>query len=144
MYSKEFTAIKEELKLSNKELSDILLLPLSEVAEFEADVSNIPLFVAKTLRLMQSNKLVRYAFYEGAAQDKLEYETINHPTHYTSHPSGIECIQISEHMPFCIGSAIKYLWRGGLKGSKVEDLKKAAWYINREIERLSSKKENSK
>lgn len=59
------------------------------------------------------------------------------PNHYRSHPSGVECIQVTEHMNFCIGNAIKYLWRAGQKGDAVEDLKKAEWYIRREIERLS-------
>lgn len=63
-------------------------------------------------------------------------DMVNHPPHYTSHPSGVECITITEHMTFCVGNAIKYLWRAGLKGkSDIEDLKKAAWYINREIKR---------
>ncbi len=57
---------------------------------------------------------------------------VNHPPHYTSHPSGVECIQITEHMGFCVGNAIKYLWRADLKGG-VEDLQKARWYIDREL-----------
>lgn len=65
-----------------------------------------------------------------------ETDYVNHPPHYTNHPSGVECIQVTEHMNFCLGNAIKYLWRAGEKGSKLEDLKKAAWYINREISRL--------
>lgn len=64
-----------------------------------------------------------------------EHDPVNHPKHYTSHPSGIECIEVVEHMSFCIGNAIKYLWRADEKGAPIEDLKKAAWYINREIER---------
>jgi len=63
------------------------------------------------------------------------HDAVNHPTHYTSHPSGLECIQITEHMNFCIGNAIKYLWRADLKGKSIQDLKKAAWYIEREIKR---------
>ena len=59
------------------------------------------------------------------------------PPHYRDNPSGIECIQVAEHMPYCLGNAIKYLWRAGKKGDAVEDLRKAAWYINREIERLT-------
>ena len=63
-------------------------------------------------------------------------DAVNHPSHYTEHPSGIECIEVTEHMSFCIGNAIKYLWRADLKhDDATEDLKKAAWYINREIER---------
>lgn len=66
-------------------------------------------------------------------------DNVNRPEHYTSHPSGIECIEVTEHMNFNIGNAIKYLWRAGLKSDKthIEDLHKAAWYVSREIERLS-------
>ena len=60
------------------------------------------------------------------------------PDHYRSHPSGIECIQITEHMAFNLGNAVKYIWRSEIKhDSPIEDLKKAAWYINREIQRRS-------
>lgn len=60
---------------------------------------------------------------------------VNHPKHYTDHPSGVECIQITEHMNFCLGNAIKYIWRADLKGKSIEDLEKAKWYIEREIQR---------
>jgi hypothetical protein len=63
-------------------------------------------------------------------------DVVNHPPHYTSSQSGIECIEVTEHMNFCLGNAMKYLWRAGLKGSKVEDLRKAIWYIQREIDRI--------
>jgi len=65
-------------------------------------------------------------------------DMVNHPRHYTSHPSGIEVIQITEYMNFCLGNAIKYIMRSELKGKQIEDLKKAIWYINREIDRLNS------
>lgn len=71
---------------------------------------------------------------EGLAKARVA-DMVNHPKHYTSHPSGIECIQVTEHMDFCTGSAMKYLWRAGLKQDKVEDLKKAKWYIERLLER---------
>lgn len=58
---------------------------------------------------------------------------VYHPAHYTSHPSGVECIQVTQHMGFCLGNAIKYIWRADLKGSSIEDLQKARWYIDREI-----------
>lgn len=61
-------------------------------------------------------------------------DPVNHPQHYTEHPSGVECITITEHMNFNIGNAVKYLWRADLKNG-LEDLRKAAWYVNREIER---------
>lgn len=60
---------------------------------------------------------------------------INHPPHYTKHPSGVECITITEHMGFNIGNAIKYLWRADEKGAALDDLRKAIWYINREIDK---------
>lgn len=62
-------------------------------------------------------------------------DNVNHPKHYISHPSGIECIQIVEHMGFCLGNAVKYIWRADLKGHAIEDLEKARFYIDREIER---------
>ena len=63
-------------------------------------------------------------------------DPVNSPRHYNAHPSGVECIVVTEHMNFCIGNAMKYLWRAGLKGDALEDLKKARWYIDREITRL--------
>lgn len=63
-------------------------------------------------------------------------DAVNHPGHYTSHPSGVECIQVTEHMSFCLGNAIKYIWRADLKGNAIEDLQKARWYVDREIARL--------
>ncbi len=64
-------------------------------------------------------------------------DPVNHPPHYRAHPSGIECITITEHMNFCLGNAVKYIWRAGLKGDdQVQDLEKARWYITRELERL--------
>ena len=66
-----------------------------------------------------------------------DIDIVNQPLHYKSHPSSIECIQITEHMNFCLGNAIKYIWRAGLKSSsEIEDLRKARWYIEREIQRL--------
>ena len=60
-------------------------------------------------------------------------DLVNHPKHYTEHPSGIECIQITEHMGFNLGNALKYIWRCDLKKDAIEDLCKARWYIDREI-----------
>jgi hypothetical protein len=59
---------------------------------------------------------------------------IENPKHYNSHPSGIECIQVTEHMNFNLGNAMKYIWRTDHKNG-LEDLKKARWYIDREIQR---------
>lgn len=62
------------------------------------------------------------------------HDPVDHPIHYTEHPSGVEAIEITEHMNFCLGNAMKYIWRADLKGG-IEDLKKARWYIDREIDR---------
>lgn len=69
-------------------------------------------------------------------------DPINHPKHYTNHPSGIECIQITRHMGFNLGNAIKYIWRADLKGNSIEDLKKAVWYINDEIQKRDKNQED--
>ena len=66
---------------------------------------------------------------------ELGSDPVNHPTHYASHPSGVECITIAEHMGFNLGNAVKYIWRADLKNDAVKDLKKAYWYIDREIKR---------
>lgn len=72
-------------------------------------------------------------------------DSVNHPAHYNSHPSGIECIEIARHHNFNIGNTIKYLWRAGLKSEEgmedndkqIEDLNKAIWYIKDEIKRIT-------
>ena len=63
------------------------------------------------------------------------HDPVNHPKHYTGHPSGVECIQITEHMNFCLGNVMKYIWRAGEKGDALEDLRKARFYLDREIKR---------
>lgn len=73
-------------------------------------------------------------------------DNVNNPAHYTSHPSGVECIEITRHYCFAVGNAIKYLWRAGLKGElgmsdrqkEIEDLKKARWYIDDRIKQLEN------
>ena len=64
-----------------------------------------------------------------------EHDPVNHPSHYTKHPSGVECIDITRHMNFNLGNVIKYLWRSGMKEGvpDIQDLEKAAWYLNDEI-----------
>lgn len=74
-------------------------------------------------------------------------DNVNHPKHYTSDPSGIECIDITRHRNFNVGNAIKYLWRAGLKidadkssiNKQIEDLEKAVWYIVDEIHKLGGR-----
>ncbi len=63
-------------------------------------------------------------------------DNVNQPAHYKQHPSGLEAIQVTEHFNFNRGNAIKYIWRAEYKGSELEDLKKARFYIDREIQRM--------
>ena len=70
---------------------------------------------------------------------RVNHDPVNRPKHYTNHPSGIECIQITEHMGFNLGNAIKYIWRADLKHDAIEDLKKAVWYVQREITKREKK-----
>lgn len=65
-------------------------------------------------------------------------EKVDHPDHYNAHPSGVECITVVEHMTFNLGNAVKYIWRADHKTDAIEDLRKARWYIDRELERLSA------
>ena len=68
----------------------------------------------------------------------MDHDPVHNPAHYTSDPSGIECIDVTESRSFCVGSALKYLWRAGMKGPELEDLRKARWYVDREIKRLEN------
>lgn len=65
------------------------------------------------------------------------HDPVNSPSHYTSHTSGIECIEVTRHMGFNLGNVIKYLWREGEKAGSapLEDLRKAAWYLTDEIKK---------
>lgn len=68
-------------------------------------------------------------------------DPVNHPSHYTSIVPGIECIDVVKHLSFLRGNAIKYLWRAGAKGDVLEDLKKAAWYVQKEIEEIQRERD---
>ena len=83
-------------------------------------------------RLMMSNDL------------NIIVDQVNHPLHYTTDPSGIECIEITRHRNFNIGNAFKYLWRAGIKdeAKTIQDLEKAIFYIKDEINRLEGKHVN--
>ena len=65
-------------------------------------------------------------------------ELVNHPDHYNMHPSGVECIDIIQHMNFCLGNAVKYIWRADLKNDAIQDLEKAIFYLNQEIQRRTN------
>ena len=97
-------------------------------------------WVKRDLYIRDSAKPLSEAIKEWVDVKDNEYgyekpDNVNKPLHYTDHPSGIECIQITDHMGFNLGNAIKYIWRCDLKKDAIEDLKKAKWYIEREIDR---------
>lgn len=76
-------------------------------------------------------------------EEPAEEDAVNHPSHYNSDPSGVECIEITRHRNFNIGAAFKYLWRAGLKEDssldnlekEIQDLEKAIFHIKDEIKR---------
>lgn len=79
------------------------------------------------------------------------YNAVNHPSHYNSLPAvcsacgdSIECIEVVRHMNFNLGNAMKYLWRAGEKNkdTEIQDLEKAVWYIEDQIEMLKRNREN--
>jgi hypothetical protein len=72
---------------------------------------------------------------DAVAQEREKWDTVNSPAHYLEHPSGVECIDVVEHLSFCLGNVVKYVWRADSKFDALEDLKKAQWYLDREIER---------
>ena len=71
---------------------------------------------------------------------------VNHPKHYAGVPVTVECIDVTRHLPFSLGNAVKYIWRAGKKGGpekEIEDLEKAKWYLNdwKAWQRLSPEKD---
>jgi len=74
----------------------------------------------------------------------VKYDQVNNPQHYTTHPSGVECIQVTRHMNFNRGNAMKYIWRAGEKDKdkEIQDLEKAVWYLQDEIKLLKGRTSN--
>ncbi|BES63110.1 DUF3310 domain-containing protein [Dysgonomonas capnocytophagoides] len=111
------------------------------------DDGSSPEIIDKFLEMYLVRNVQRYEFGEDLNQgtdNSIMEDKVNHPSHYCSDPSGVECIQITEHRDFLIGNAIKYLWRAGIKKDadktdkekEIEDLQKAIFYINRRISNL--------
>lgn len=86
-------------------------------------------------QLAQTKKRALHVDESGEKSPPLSADMINHPPHYIS-TSGLESIDVIEAfaLNFCLGNAVKYILRASKKGSKLEDLQKARWYISREIE----------
>ena len=99
------------------------------------DCTNYDKWVNRSIFIREASKPLSEAIKEWVDCKEGEVDVVNQPKHYTEHPSGIECIQVTEHMGFNLGNAIKYIWRCDLKQDAIEDLKKAKWYIDREIDK---------
>ena len=117
------------------------------ISESRLNVENPFIIKQKDLdEQFEHNKIFQYkgTWKEQNDKCKTSYKNVEHPKHYTSHPSKIECITIIQYYNFCIGNAMKYLWRAGIKKEEgltpvekeIEDCKKAIWYINKHIESL--------
>ncbi len=137
----EWKAAEEKHAPSAKSLVDLLEEPLmteEDAEEFIQDLCKLRQEAALQQLVDDAQDMGLYD--DSSLVDLLNspspWDVVNNPKHYTTHPSGVECIQVTEHMGFCLGNAIKYLWRSGEKGKQTEDLKKAIWYIEREIQRL--------
>lgn len=98
------------------------LKSLTPIEWYEYQKGNLP------IRFLSKSKIMNHC--------KSDNDPVNSPEHYTSHPSGIECITITRHMNFNLGNAIKYLWRSEKKQNQIQDLEKAIWYIKDEIQRI--------
>lgn len=126
------------MKINNKFLEIIQQIEKLDIVE---EARNTLLNEVKDLRDRVFNSLT-----DTKEEDNKEHDAVNHPKHYTSHVSGVECIEITRHYNFDIGNAIKYLWRAGLKKEQglsdvekeIEDCKKAIWYINDHIKHLKN------
>lgn len=126
------------MEINNKFLEIIQQIGKLDIVE---EARNTLLNEVKDLRDRVFNNLT-----DTKEEDNKEHDAVNHPSHYCSHPSGIECIEITRHYTFDIGNAIKYLWRAGLKKEQglsdkekeIEDCKKAIWYINDHIKHLKN------
>ena len=120
-----------------KEIEDGVEETLSGNVENTHDTPR-EMFGAPRSRKRNVNSLNSESIAPGSSNDSADViqDPINHPTHYTSHPSNVECITVVEWMSFNLGNAVKYIWRAGFKGYQIEDLQKARWYVDREIKRL--------
>lgn len=110
---------------------NVVVMPNGELAY---GVSDAPLTIQEEIDFFDT--LRESASDVVAAVSEANHDAVNHPKHYTSHPSGVECIEISEKLSFNIGNAFKYVFRRNDKENAYQDLSKAEWYLKREIGRL--------
>lgn len=135
--------IGDSITCKDQKLKDITLGKEYTIEGFHDNRCSVLIIDDAGDRRQLDEYVVMGCFYLSNDKDIVE-DNVNHPKHYTSHPSGIECIEITRHYCFSIGNAIKYLWRAGLKKDasledkqkEIEDLEKAIWYINDRIKQL--------
>jgi hypothetical protein len=100
-------------------------------------VSDEPLSLQEEVKFFDELRSNSAALESTVAENiKSEHDPVNKPKHYTSHPSGVECIELSEKMSFNLGNAFKYVFRRDDKENTIQDVSKAEWYLKREIGRL--------
>lgn len=93
-------------------------------------------------RLVRAGKRTSAKRLTDALRRTITHDPVNRPAHYTA--GGIEVIDAIEawglDKDFCLANAVKYIARAGKKNPKklVEDLRKAAWYLNRRIKKLEA------
>lgn len=130
--------MQEPFKLT-KGMQDEIDDELTQVLESAHDPARTRPSSASSLR-RPLNTLHSDSAAPGPADDQSPVEDAINPSHYRKHPSGIECIEVTRHMNFNVGNAIKYIWRHLDKDDPIENLKKAQWYIDDEIRRLQGQR----
>jgi hypothetical protein len=116
----------------------------SEISEGQPWLEDFEVYTPMTKAMLEENNMgeLKDKVYEESiveeGKQKILHDPVNHPTHYTSYP-GIEVIQLTRHMNFCKGNACKYIARAEFKGTEIQDLEKAIWYLQDEIKRIKDK-----
>ena len=109
-------------------------LVMEEAMDKALEHCNMPLPKMYSLYELKEKQL-ELGKYSGFKQKDLN--EVEHPKHYNSHPSGVECITVAQHYGFNLGNVFKYLWRCEEKGNALQDLKKAQFYLSQEIKKRS-------
>ena len=120
--------------LSGKSLEELqqTVSSLTSKLSYAYRMGNAPL-IHQLRMVIESYQEEARKLQQQIAEQLTKPDQVNHPKHYTSHPSGVECIEITRHMGYNLGNAVKYIWRCDLKRDAIEDLRKAIWYLQDEL-----------
>jgi hypothetical protein len=99
-------------------------------------VSNEPLSLQEEANFFDKLRGNSAAVEQAVAENQVDHDPVNKPSHYTQNASGVECIELSEKLSFNLGNAFKYVFRRDGKENTLQDVSKAEWYLKREIGRL--------